>query len=124
MLAEFARAIVNPASQLWDAIVLMHRWVLHRAIRTCGFAMGYLCSYVEGATGNDSDSDSDSDDVVLRYSRPTQYHECEATNYVDASAKSTEAIDIRNIQDAYVEEDNNALTMSIRKKRDEILSVS
>eukprot|EP00971_Amphidinium_carterae_P056532 1117300-Amphidinium_carterae.1 len=43
----------------------MHRWVLHRAIWTCGFAMGYPERYIEGATGNDSDNDSDSDDVVV-----------------------------------------------------------
>eukprot|EP00971_Amphidinium_carterae_P033461 659075-Amphidinium_carterae.1 len=43
----------------------MHQWVLHRAIWTCGFAMGYLCSNIEGAIGNDSDNDSDIDDMVM-----------------------------------------------------------
>eukprot|EP00971_Amphidinium_carterae_P270895 5375731-Amphidinium_carterae.1 len=43
----------------------MHRWVFHRAIWTCGFALGYLCGYIEGATGNDGDNDSDSDNVVI-----------------------------------------------------------
>eukprot|EP00971_Amphidinium_carterae_P339604 6477502-Amphidinium_carterae.1 len=58
MVAELARPSVNRARQLWETIACMHRWVLHRAIRTCGFAMGNLCSYIERATGNDSDSDS------------------------------------------------------------------
>eukprot|EP00971_Amphidinium_carterae_P351306 6492043-Amphidinium_carterae.1 len=48
----------------WEASDLMHRWVFHRAIWTCGFAMCYLC-YIEGATGNDSDT--------MTKSWPTQY---------------------------------------------------
>eukprot|EP00971_Amphidinium_carterae_P152902 3031321-Amphidinium_carterae.1 len=53
--------VAERASQLWDAIVLMHRWVLHQAIWTCGFAMGYLGSKLERTTGIDTDSDSDND---------------------------------------------------------------
>eukprot|EP00971_Amphidinium_carterae_P294218 5841918-Amphidinium_carterae.1 len=65
-------------------------------------------------------------------------------DYMDESAKSVEAIDIYNVQEAYVEEDTqyrdnkypiqptedeanefedyNEITMSIRKKREEIIS--
>eukprot|EP00971_Amphidinium_carterae_P319272 6345915-Amphidinium_carterae.3 len=64
MVTEFVRAIVNRASKLWETILLMHRWVLHRAIWTCGFLSGYIASYLEGPTGNDGDNDNDSDDVV------------------------------------------------------------
>eukprot|EP00971_Amphidinium_carterae_P255838 5079641-Amphidinium_carterae.1 len=63
MVAKLARAIVNRASQLWVTIVLLHRWAFRRAIWTCGFCVGTICAYLDGATGNDSDNDSDSDDV-------------------------------------------------------------
>eukprot|EP00971_Amphidinium_carterae_P317425 6310829-Amphidinium_carterae.1 len=65
MVAELARSTVNRASQLWETIVLMHWWVRHRAIWTRGFVMGYLLSYIEGATGIDNDNDSHNDDVVV-----------------------------------------------------------
>eukprot|EP00971_Amphidinium_carterae_P331589 6465254-Amphidinium_carterae.1 len=47
MVAELARSIVNRASQLWETIVLMHRCVLHRAVYTCGFTIGYIVIYLE-----------------------------------------------------------------------------
>eukprot|EP00971_Amphidinium_carterae_P222110 4409017-Amphidinium_carterae.1 len=61
MVAEFARAIVNRASQLWETIVCC----------TGGPSAGQSrhvasdSAYLEGATGNDSDNDSDSEDVVV-----------------------------------------------------------
>eukprot|EP00971_Amphidinium_carterae_P132897 2631711-Amphidinium_carterae.1 len=64
MVAELARAIVNRASQLWKAIVLLHQWVYHWAMWTSGVLVGTVCAYLDGATGNNSDNDSESDDVV------------------------------------------------------------
>eukprot|EP00971_Amphidinium_carterae_P147158 2916205-Amphidinium_carterae.1 len=52
---ELARICVTRASQLFTTIVLRASWI-------CGFCVGTMSAYMEGATG--SDSDSESDDVV------------------------------------------------------------
>eukprot|EP00971_Amphidinium_carterae_P013291 261884-Amphidinium_carterae.1 len=73
-------------------------------------------------------------------------HNVHREDYMDESAKSMEAIELRSIQDAYVAEDTNyrdqrylvqptedeqdefadhvEMSLNIRKKRDEITSVS
>eukprot|EP00971_Amphidinium_carterae_P003009 59108-Amphidinium_carterae.1 len=121
MVAELARAIVNRASQLWNATVLMHRWMLNLDLWLCNGLHLWL------ATGNDSDNEGDIDDVVIM---ATKYqvrevrrknphfrewsgeveaglttHEFHTEDYMDESARSVEAIDIRNTQNSYVEED-------------------
>eukprot|EP00971_Amphidinium_carterae_P258925 5138826-Amphidinium_carterae.1 len=52
---ELARRCVTRASQLFTTIVWRVSWI-------CGFCVGTIRAYMEGATGIDSDSESD--DVV------------------------------------------------------------
>eukprot|EP00971_Amphidinium_carterae_P262316 5203143-Amphidinium_carterae.1 len=52
-----ASIVVTRASQLFSTIA----WI-------CGFCVGTICAYMDGATGIDSDSESD--DVVAMVSAP------------------------------------------------------
>eukprot|EP00971_Amphidinium_carterae_P035959 706951-Amphidinium_carterae.3 len=155
MVAEFARALSIVPKQLWDTRGHWHNdsdsnnaVIMTHTILCEGSATLRIYRITDNTIGMGK--------MSVKPPMPAQFNgrnpqfrewsgEVHVEDCMDKSAKSVEAIDIRNNQEAYVEEDiqyrdnkypiqptedeadefedYNEITMSIRKKRDVIISI-